>query len=58
MVLNGVGSMSFTGTTFLINRPETGALFSELDNSGVVSCARRDAAQDRPRDATTTCTSP
>ena len=36
MILNGVGSMSFTGTTFLLNRPETGALFSELDNGGAV----------------------
>jgi hypothetical protein len=36
LILNGVGSMSFTGTTFLLNRPETGALFSELDNSGAV----------------------
>ena len=36
MVLNGVGSMSFTGRTFLISRPETGALFSELDNRGFV----------------------
>lgn len=36
MILNGVGSMSFTGKTFLVNRPETGALFSELDNSGAV----------------------
>ena len=36
MVLNGVGSMSFTGRTFLISRPETGALISELDNRGFV----------------------
>jgi hypothetical protein len=36
LVLNGVGSMSFTGKTFLINRPETGALFSEFDISGAV----------------------
>lgn len=36
MVLNGVGSMAFTGRTFLISRPETGALFSELDNRGFV----------------------
>jgi hypothetical protein len=28
--------MSFTGRTFLISRPETGALFSELDNRGFV----------------------
>ena len=36
LILNGVGSMSFTGKTFLVNRPETGALFSEIDNSGAV----------------------
>jgi len=36
MVLNGVGSMSFTGRTFLISRPETGALVTELDNRGFV----------------------
>ena len=36
LILNGVGSMSFTGTTFLLNRPETGALISELENSGAV----------------------
>ena len=36
LILNGVGSMSFTGMTFLLNRPETGALFSEFDNSGAV----------------------
>ena len=36
MVLSGVGSMSFTGRTFLISRPETGALLTELDNRGFV----------------------
>ena len=36
MVLNGVGSMSFTGRTFLISRPETGALLTVLDNRGFV----------------------
>jgi hypothetical protein len=36
LVLNGVGSMSFTGKTFLVSRPESGALFAELDNSGAV----------------------
>ena len=36
MILNGVGSMFFTGKTFLINRPETGALISEIDNRGAV----------------------
>lgn len=36
MILNGVGSMTFNGTTFLINQPDKGALFSELDNSGAV----------------------
>ena len=37
LILNGVGSMSFTGKTFLVNRPETGALLSEIDNSGAVA---------------------
>lgn len=36
LVLNGVGSMSFTGKTFLVSRPEGGALFSELDVQGGV----------------------
>ena len=36
LVLNGVGSMSFTGRTFLVSRPESGALFAELDNAGAV----------------------
>lgn len=36
MVLNGVGSLAFTGKTFLVNRPETGALFSEFDVTGAV----------------------
>jgi hypothetical protein len=36
LILNGVGSMSFTGKTFLVNRPETGALLSEYDTSGAV----------------------
>lgn len=36
LVLNGVGSMSFTGKTFLVSRPETGALLSEMDTTGAV----------------------
>jgi hypothetical protein len=36
LVLNGVGSMSFTGKTFLVSRPESGALFAELDTTGAV----------------------
>jgi hypothetical protein len=36
LVLNGVGSMAFTGKTFLVNRPETGALIYEYDVSGTV----------------------
>jgi len=36
LILNGVGSMAFTGKTLLLNRPETGALFSELDIDGNV----------------------
>jgi hypothetical protein len=36
LILSGVGSMFFTGKTFLVNRPETGALISELDTSGAV----------------------
>jgi hypothetical protein len=34
IVLSGVGSLAFTGKTFLISRPESGALFAEVDNSG------------------------
>jgi hypothetical protein len=33
-VLNGVGSIQFTGRTILINQPETGALVSELSLYG------------------------
>jgi hypothetical protein len=36
LVLNGVGSLHFTGTTFLVNRPETGALLTEYDPTGHV----------------------
>jgi hypothetical protein len=34
MVLNGIGSLQFTGSSLLINQPETGALISELDLYG------------------------
>ena len=34
LVLGGVGSLAFTGKTFLISRPESGALFAEVDNTG------------------------
>jgi hypothetical protein len=34
MVLNGVGSIQFTGRSVLINQPETGALVSELSIYG------------------------
>lgn len=37
LVLNGVGSMAFTGKTFLLNRPDSGALISEYDVSGAVT---------------------
>jgi len=30
LVLNGIGAMAFTGTTFLISQPESEALFSEF----------------------------
>lgn len=36
LVLNGVGSLQFTGETFLLNRPEQGALIDELNNQGHV----------------------
>jgi hypothetical protein len=34
IILNGIGSMAFTGKTFLLSRPEDGALFAELDIEG------------------------
>jgi hypothetical protein len=34
LVLNGVGSMQFTGDAFLINRPESGALITLLNMQG------------------------
>jgi hypothetical protein len=36
LILNGVGSMTFTGRTFLLSDPEHGALIAELDTSGAV----------------------
>jgi hypothetical protein len=37
VVLNGIGSMAFTGRTFLLNRPGQGALFSEYGLNGHVT---------------------
>ena len=34
LVLNGVGSLQFTGRSFLVNRPESGGLVTELDMQG------------------------
>jgi hypothetical protein len=34
MVLNGIGSIQYTGRSLLINQPETGGLISELDLYG------------------------
>jgi hypothetical protein len=34
LVLNGVGSMHFTGKTFLVNEPDAGGLFLERDVEG------------------------
>lgn len=34
LVLNGVGSLQFTGTTVLINQPETGSLITEYSLNG------------------------
>ena len=34
LILNGVGSLQFTGASFFINAPESGALISELDLNG------------------------
>lgn len=36
LVLNGIGSLQYTGESVLINRPETGALVTEYSMSGVV----------------------
>ena len=37
IILNGIGSMAFTGTSFFVSRPEAGALIAELafDGDGV-----------------------
>ena len=37
IILNGIGSMAFTGTSFFVSRPEAGALIAELafDGNGV-----------------------
>ena len=34
LVLNGVGSLQYTGTSFLISQPEAGSLFTEYSPSG------------------------
>ena len=34
IILNGIGSMAFTGKTFILSRPEAGALIAELDIEG------------------------
>lgn len=34
LVLNGVGSLQYTGTSFLISQPETGSLFTEYSPAG------------------------
>jgi len=36
LVLSGAGTMSFTGRTFLVNRPETGALIRKYDAAGTL----------------------
>lgn len=36
LILNGVGSLQFTGTSFFINAPESGSLITELDLNGDV----------------------
>ena len=35
MVMNGIGSLQFTGQSLLINQPERGALITELEVTGV-----------------------
>lgn len=45
LVLNGVGALSYTGSTILINRPETGGLITEYDLAGQ---ARRTIGRLRP----------
>jgi len=36
-VLNGIGSLQFTGTSILMSQPETGALFAEFDMRGGIT---------------------
>src|SRR5213593_759131 len=36
-VLNGIGSLQYTGTSILMSQPETGALFAEFDLRGGVT---------------------
>jgi hypothetical protein len=37
LVLNGIGSLQYTGTSILMSQPETGALITEYTPSGAVS---------------------
>ncbi|HET9369208.1 MAG TPA: hypothetical protein VFO19_03145 [Vicinamibacterales bacterium] len=37
VIMSGVGSMTFTGRTFLVNNPDSGALITEFDNHGGVT---------------------
>jgi hypothetical protein len=36
-VLNGIGSLQFTGSSMLMSQPETGALFAEFDLNGGIT---------------------
>src|SRR5437773_9249889 len=51
-VLNGVGSLQYTGTSILLSQPETGALFAEYTLQGSVSrligSLRRTGHEDDP----------
>ena len=49
IVLNGIGSLQYTGTSILMSQPETGALITEYTLAGGANRTFGDAAADRPR---------
>ena len=57
IVLNGIGSLQYTGTSILMSQPETGALDHRVHVAGRREPADRNAAPDRPRRRPRKCTS-
>ena len=52
-MLNGIGSLQYTGTSILMSQPETGALITEYALQGgvnrLIGTLRADRTRGRPR---------